>query len=154
MLIYYLYTQIQSNLCARFINPEKRLLGNVDSYWTLTWTLLFISEFTKPFKWKVVKQNHPQPSLGDNYSITTEGRVGYAFIELQVIITGYFGQIIGVNIRWMLCLAFDCTYFRQKPCSCTCIEYKNQGHSTVLCKFGGYQLSALDEIILRIVRGF
>ena len=64
------------------MSPEKRLLGNVDSYWTLTWTLLFISEFTKPFKYKVVNYNYPQPSLGDDYSITTEGGVGYAFIEL------------------------------------------------------------------------
>ena len=59
------------------MSPEKRLLGNVDSYWTLTWTLLFISEFTKPFKYKVKKYNYPQPSLGDNYSITAEGGVGY-----------------------------------------------------------------------------
>lgn len=64
------------------MSPEKRLLGNVDSYWTLTWTLLFINHFIKPFKYKVIKYNHPQTSLGDDYSITTEGGVGYAFIEL------------------------------------------------------------------------
>ena len=64
------------------MSPEKRLLGNVDNCWTLIWTLLFISEFTKPFKCKVVKYNHPQVKVGDDYSITTEGGVGYAFIEL------------------------------------------------------------------------
>ena len=64
------------------MSPEKRLLGNVDSYWTPTWTLLFINHFIKPFKLEVLMSNHPQPSLGDDYSITTEGRVGYAFIEL------------------------------------------------------------------------
>ena len=64
------------------MSPEKRFLGNVDSYWTLIWTLLFINYFIKPFKLEVLMSNHPQPSLGDNYSITTEGRVGYEFIEL------------------------------------------------------------------------
>ena len=64
------------------MSPEKRLLGNVDSYWTLTWTLLFIGEFTKPFKYKVIKYIHSQVKVGDDCSITTEGGVGYAFIEL------------------------------------------------------------------------
>ena len=64
------------------MSPEKRLLGNVDSYWTLTWTLLFISEFTKPFKWKVVNYNHPQPSLGDNYIIGERKGVSYVFIDI------------------------------------------------------------------------
>lgn len=70
------------------MSPEKRLLGNVDSYWTLTWTLLFISELTKPFKYKVEKYNHPQPSLGDDYSITTEGGVGYSFVDIYMAFAG------------------------------------------------------------------
>ena len=142
MLIYYLYTQIQSNLCARFINPEKRLLGNVDSYWTLTWTLLFISEFTKPFKLEVIILIYPQGKVGDDYSITIEGGVSY-FLLIYMAFEGInFTQIKSKSAvcYWQ---QSPSTYLHEKPCSCTRTEYLNQGDSTVLCKFGRYQLNAL-----------
>ena len=59
------------------MSPEKRLLGNVDNCWTLIWTLLFISEFTKPFKLEVIILIYPQGKVGDDYSITIEGGVSY-----------------------------------------------------------------------------
>ena len=143
MLIYYLYTQIQSNLRARFINPEKRLLGNVDSYWTPTWTLLFINHFIKPFKLEVSMSNHRHASLGDNYSIVEKEGVSY-FLLIYMAFEGInFTQIKSKSAvcYWQ---QSPSTYLHEKPCSCTRTECLNQGDSTVLCKFGRHQLNALD----------
>jgi len=41
---------------------------------------------------------------------------------------------------FMIDLVRSWTYFPQNTCSCTRTEYKNQGHSTALCKFGMHQL--------------
>lgn len=57
-------------------------MGNIDSYWTLTWTLLFIVYFIKPFKLKVIILIHPQVKVGDDYSIEEREGVSHVFIDI------------------------------------------------------------------------